>query len=950
MSPVCAIWTTETATSLALATLASDRHAYRLAAAVPLPAADDDGGEPPLRQCQLDCLEACAKGAQVIEMACGTGKTRVIKELVSNTSGRATWVLITVPLRALLDQFAPDFSGFCKVGMGHNKRIDFDARGFIAVTDSVHQLEKLKFQSIFVDEGHHPLPANLPKSTKLYQFSATHKEDPHFRYTMGQAIEDAVLCDYDIIVPALTAHHAYVCLADLLMKQAGRFRRVLAYCNSVKEAKRFQMVLKELGLAAWHINGKTPLKKRTAVIEEFAGALQKPVHVLVTVEVLGEGINIPNADTCMFVEPRNSYRSIIQAMGRVLRHHPAKTLAHIVLPAVAIPNSKVVPMSQAEGGGKVSEEEGEQNAGEIPKSRYVSKSRTESRGETFEQDRQQNVGESVGVRHLQSSGAVIQVQELQLQEQNSMRTSARTDHSSVNPRSDFLVEKACGSSRLNTQVAGKLEPLGSSNPVPCTIAAGSKNGWAHTHGQHYRDSRRKPEVLVAESHEMHADESKSGAIGVSQGHWMSSVGRAGSDISPGTAKSPTMVDQGGEPHSKQPKPLQGKIGKQMGGPPAFGTVGSEEKIALSQHVEALCPGPSRLVQSQEPCHQHPAPAWTSLNPVEEEQPLDISRGGTTSRPKLTRSLEMKVPSGSPTFDQGFPSQLERFLATLMQADHRLVGETLGHRIQIADCTVADPGEDALEAWTAEICGRLSAILSHEDPWEVRLGNVEGFVSEHGRLPSNTAADYRERTLGIWLQNQGVAFRRHRMPLHRFHQLLASSPLIRRRAARWRDGGPAGWFRKNCRELKEHIELHGSVPTWSASSSPTLARWLANVRVQIQNLCPDQKKMLRELHPLVKSEVEKWQNQKLGINQPVWERRLGELSEFVSRTKRIPQWTGAMGTEDERRCYPWLRTQRRYLQAGILPSDLAQQLRDTHPLIAAYLNAASQAPTASPVAA
>ena len=58
-------------------------------------------------------------------------------------------------------------------------------------------------------------------------------------YTMGQAIEDGVLCDYDITVPALTAHHAYVCLGDLLLKQVGRFRRVLAYCNSVAEAKRF---------------------------------------------------------------------------------------------------------------------------------------------------------------------------------------------------------------------------------------------------------------------------------------------------------------------------------------------------------------------------------------------------------------------------------------------------------------------------------------------------------------------------------------------------------------------------------------------------------------------------------------------------------------------------------------------------------------------------------------
>lgn len=63
----------------------------RLAGADLSPTADEDGGQLPLRQCQIDCLEACAKGARVIEMACGTGKTRVIKELVSVTSGRVAW-------------------------------------------------------------------------------------------------------------------------------------------------------------------------------------------------------------------------------------------------------------------------------------------------------------------------------------------------------------------------------------------------------------------------------------------------------------------------------------------------------------------------------------------------------------------------------------------------------------------------------------------------------------------------------------------------------------------------------------------------------------------------------------------------------------------------------------------------------------------------------------------
>ena len=45
--------------------------------------------DPPLRPCQEACLEACAKGARVIEMACGTGKTRVIRELATKQTGKA---------------------------------------------------------------------------------------------------------------------------------------------------------------------------------------------------------------------------------------------------------------------------------------------------------------------------------------------------------------------------------------------------------------------------------------------------------------------------------------------------------------------------------------------------------------------------------------------------------------------------------------------------------------------------------------------------------------------------------------------------------------------------------------------------------------------------------------------------------------------------------------------
>ena len=48
----------------------------------------DRATAPSLRSCQQACLDACARGARVVEMACGTGKTRVIRELAKNFSGK----------------------------------------------------------------------------------------------------------------------------------------------------------------------------------------------------------------------------------------------------------------------------------------------------------------------------------------------------------------------------------------------------------------------------------------------------------------------------------------------------------------------------------------------------------------------------------------------------------------------------------------------------------------------------------------------------------------------------------------------------------------------------------------------------------------------------------------------------------------------------------------------
>ena len=727
--------------------------------------------------------------------------------------------------------------------MGHNKKIDFDAKGFLAVTDSVHLLAKIKFHSVFVDEAHHPLPPKLPGSTELYRLSATHKDEPDFRYTMGQAIEDGVLCDYDITVPALTAHHAYVCLGDLLLKQVGRFRRVLAYCNSVAEAKRFRMVLRELGLAAWHINGKTPSKKRQTAIAEFAGPLTKPVHVLVTVEVLGEGINIPNADTCMFVEPRNSYRSIIQAIGRVLRHHPAKTLAHIVLPAVAIPNSRSASASPSSFGNKPIEGEKQVNA------------------------------RKTDVLTCQGSELPTSQVHQHLQARNPYTVGTAEDEVASRPKSPTAISVAAPPADTRRQADG-----------------------IHSNGQQrlkVRDNRNvnleasllqrqpgrngdKPEMQVAPAARTDCQQQQLQTIG-------------------GSVES-------GHRHDPMQRP--------------------QEEVQ-HQYLKRFKPGTSDPTTPG-----RPGVLDFFGRGIDDDEPK-LQKTQATMSSKRHPKLKFKASSGSPVLDQKYNSQLERFLATLILADHRLVGATAGHRIRVVDCTLEDAGASMMEGWTAEIYNRLSEILSGQDHWEMRLKELEMFVNKHGRLPLRRSKSLHEKMLATWVENQCAAFREQRLLLHRFQKLLASLPLIRRRVERWQMGGASVHFRQRCYELGEYMQLHHRLP-----DSGKLATWLADVCGGKFRLGPDRIKMLQEVDPMVKAELEKWQDAPR-LRRSQWEQKFAQLCGFVSATGRLPKSHGQK--ELEHSSYNWLGTQCRKLLAGYLPEDMAQRLRNAHPLIAAHVD-------------
>ena len=772
-------------------------------------------------------------------MSCHSGSTNVLGAVSCK-------VLITVPLRALLDQFAVDFPGFCKVGTFHNEKIDFGANGFLAVSKSAHFLQKLRFDAIFVDEAHHPLPKKLPKAKELFQFSATldGEEGVDFQYAMGKAIEDGVLCDYDITVPAVTAHHAYVCLADLLLKQAGRFRRVLAYCNTVEEAKRFQMVLKELGLGAWHINAATGWKERKRVMDEFTGVLKQPVHVLVTVEVLGEGINIPNADACMFVEPRNSYRSIIQAIGRVLRYHPDKPLGHIILPAVAVP------------------ERGPAHAPVPPSS-----------AESKQQTKNCSLAEFPGCPGGQVHSAnVLSLENLETGE--AVRTR----------QSRGACDKSNGANEKKT--AQGAETMGN-GPV-------------------------RREVLHAPQKHQTSNNQRQGNVSSEQGRTKHKQFTMTAGSCAGAAVQSQMLPESraiGSSSRTNPLAISGSQ-----------TVGRSQEVGrVRAHNAEMNSGPKN----------HKTLEGKEL----ETNVRDGNKMGIRYKRVKLQSLE-----GVGSSAQEYHSQLDRFLAKLMQADERLIGSSAGHRIQVVDCRIGVAGEVGTDVATNAIYGRLTALLRQMDPWQVRFESMEEFVRMYQRLPNKGSKDSLEATLGNWWSHQGEGLKLGRLPSHRLQQ-LQSKPvgLIQKRVGKWLAGGVEAIFKQRCQDLRRHVQKHNQLPS-RTSPDPEIRKlctWLWNLRYGLPRSRVKDINLLKAVHPLVE-QLFQWDMHPLKIKETVWSRKLEELSTFLYQHRRLPLRT----SKSEYSLYRWLHLQISRIWSGSLPEKFIAALQKAHPLISEAVAAES----------
>ena len=92
--------------------------------------------------------------------------------------------------------------------------------------------------------------------------------------------------------------------------------RTIAFCSSVKQAEYLSNYFKQRGVRSLALSGQSPstirLNARKALND---GALD----IIFTVDLFNEGIDIPKADTLLFVRPTESLAVFTQQLGRGLR-------------------------------------------------------------------------------------------------------------------------------------------------------------------------------------------------------------------------------------------------------------------------------------------------------------------------------------------------------------------------------------------------------------------------------------------------------------------------------------------------------------------------------------------------------------------------------------------------------------------------------------------------------
>ena len=308
--------------------------------------------------------------APLLVMATGAGKTIVLADILRGVASRGRSAIVLVHRRELIAQTAHKLD---LAGVQHG----IIAAGVTAANAPIQvasvqtlarRLHRITAQPdlIVIDEAHHAVAgtwgkalSHWPDALRLGVTATPVRQDGR---GLGAVFDKLVLgpstaelISHGFLCP--TRLYAPPAVADLsgLRTRAGDYatdqaadamdrptvtgdaiahyrrlaagQRAIAFCCNVNHAEHVCSAFNQAGIPAATLLGSTDPVRRDAAVAQFAsGELQ----VLVTVDVVSEGFDIPAAGCAILLRPTQSLGLYLQQVGRVLRPAPGKTHAVVL--------------------------------------------------------------------------------------------------------------------------------------------------------------------------------------------------------------------------------------------------------------------------------------------------------------------------------------------------------------------------------------------------------------------------------------------------------------------------------------------------------------------------------------------------------------------------------------------------------------------------------------------
>lgn len=278
----------------------------------------------------------------LLVMPTGSGKTRVAADIIETVTQRGRQSLFLAHRRELIAQTSKNLDeiGCTHHGVilaGHTRNHPLFPIQVASVQTINARGESPRAQFIAWDEAHHATADTYQSIGRVYPdalhvgFTATPERGDSTPLgdvweTLITVVSVAELVELGRLVPAhvLAPVERSTSLAEdpvVFYDRKARGRRGIVFCQDVEHARSVTRAFLSAGFPAELITGGTPTEERERAIERFTSGA---TLLLVNVNVLTEGTDLPCADLVIMARGVSAWSSWIQSIGRGLRAYPGK--------------------------------------------------------------------------------------------------------------------------------------------------------------------------------------------------------------------------------------------------------------------------------------------------------------------------------------------------------------------------------------------------------------------------------------------------------------------------------------------------------------------------------------------------------------------------------------------------------------------------------------------------